>query len=336
MNEVRARVILQEKGIYTLKYEGEEHKAEVSGKFRFDAESLSDYPAVGDYVVASWPEDGSNSIISGVFPRKSIFIRKAAGNGNREQIVASNVDTLFLCMSLNQDFNLRRLERYLVISADSGATPVVVLTKSDLCDDVEAKVEAVRSVANDTEIVTVSSLEDDFEQVFKYVTPGDTIAFMGSSGVGKSTLINKLMGEEVMDTSGIRQGDDKGRHTTTHRELLELKNGAFVIDTPGMRTLGLWNNEEGTEAVFADIEELTGRCRFGNCTHGNEPGCAVRAALEDGSLNMARWNSYLKLSSENSYTANGSDYLQAKKAKFKAIAKTNKKNKNKRDLREDY
>ena len=323
MNEVRARVISQEKGLYRISFDGQENWAEVSGKYRYETETVSDYPAVGDYVVASWPTDGSNSIITSLFPRKSVFIRKAAGTNNQEQVVAANVDTVFLCMSLNNDFNLRRLERYLAMSWDCGATPVVVLTKADLCENVNEKILEVEEIAAGVDIITVSSQNDDFDAVMKYLTEGKTVAFLGSSGVGKSTLINKILGEDVIRTSGIRS-DDKGRHTTTHRELITLKNNSFVIDTPGMRELGMWNSESGIDGVFSDIEKLLSECRFSDCTHSCEPGCAVLAALESGELSQERWDSYRKLKSENSYAANQSEYMQEKKAKFKEIAKINK------------
>lgn len=328
MTEVRARVILQEKGKYRISFDGNEKWAEVSGKYRYETTSVSDYPAVGDYVIAAWPADGSNATITGLFPRKSVFIRKAAGT-NQEQVVAANIDTLFLCMSLNQDFNLRRMERYLAIAWDSGAVPVVVLTKTDLCDNVAARVLEVEGIAAGVDIITVSSQNDDIAAVGKYLLPGKTVAFLGSSGVGKSTLINKILGENTLETAEIRN-DDKGRHTTTHRELITLKNQAFVMDTPGMRELGMWNNAHGIDEVFSDIERITSRCRFSDCTHVSEPGCAVLAALQSGELTLDRWDSYQKLKAENAYVANESAYLQVKKAKFKEIAKINKKMKQKR------
>lgn len=327
MKEIRARVIIQEKGYYTISYEGKENIAEVSGKFRHEALTVSDYPAVGDYVIASWPEDGSHSIISCVFPRKSVFIRKAAGTGKQEQVVAANIDTIFLCMSLNQDFNLRRLERYIAVAWDSGATPVVVLTKADLCENVEEKETEVTTIAAGVDVVTVSSWKEEIDRVKSYLIEGKTVAFIGSSGVGKSTLINKLIGEDTIRTAEIRKDDDKGRHTTTHRELIMLPNGAYVIDTPGMRELGMWNNEEGMETAFSDVEELMKNCRFSNCTHTGEPGCKVIQALQDGILEEGRWKSYLKLKMENEYSADAEQYLMAKKEKFHKIAKMNRNNK---------
>lgn len=233
MNELRARVISQEKGIYRISNGTEVKTASVSGKYRYEAATVSDFPAVGDYVIAEWPEDDSNAVIRSLFPRKSCFIRKAAGSGKQEQVVAANIDTVFICMSLNNNFNIRRLERYLSVTYDSGAAPVVILTKADLCDDAKSKAAEVQNVAPGVDILTISSLRGDYEAVLKYILPGKTVAFLGSSGVGKSTLINKLTGSDRITTREVGN-DDKGRHTTTHRELITLENGAFVIDTPGI------------------------------------------------------------------------------------------------------
>lgn len=328
VKEIRVRVIAQEKGLYKISNGEEERLAEVSGRFRYEAQTVSDFPAVGDYCTATWSLDGSNSIITSLFPRKSCFIRKAAGNTKQEQVVAANIDTVFVCMSLNNDFSLRRLERYMAAAWDSGAVPVVVLTKSDLCDDIEKCRREVEEIAMGVDILTVSSLKGDVEAVLDYLKPGKTLAFLGSSGVGKSTLINTLTGEDRIATNGLRN-DDKGRHTTTHRELIVLENGASVIDTPGMRELGMWDNEEGIETAFSDIEELAEQCRFSDCSHSNEPGCAILKALKTGELAADRWESYQKLQVENAYAADGSRYLEAKKTRFKEISRINKHRKNK-------
>ena len=200
---------------------------------------------------------------------------------------------------------------------------MVVLTKADLCDDVEVKMAEVEQIAIGADVIAVSSYLNDFEKIYEYVTPGKTVAFLGSSGVGKSTLINRLIGEDIMETQGLRD-DDKGRHTTTHREIIPLENGAFVIDTPGMRELGMWDSEAGIDTTFSDIEELACMCRFGDCTHTSEPGCAVQKAIREGSLDSERFESYLKLKKENAYAADGSSYLETKKQKFKEISKMNK------------
>ena len=323
MNELRARVISQEKGMYKLQSGTELKSAVVSGKYRYETQTVSDYPTVGDYVIAEWPADDSNAVITGLFPRKSCFIRKAAGTGKQEQVVAANIDTAFICMSLNNNFNIRRLERYLSVTYDSGATPVAVLTKSDLCSDVKSKIAEAQNAAPGVDVLAISSSDGDYEAVMKYVLPGKTVAFIGSSGVGKSTLINKLIGTNKIATREIGN-DDKGRHTTTHRELISLQNGAFVIDTPGMRELGMWDSGDGIDTAFADIENLSRACKYADCTHTSEPGCAVLQALADGTLDPDRLASFRKLKNENNYAADNSRYLEAKRAKFKEIAKINK------------
>lgn len=317
------RITLQEKGFYRIRTSMGEQNALVSGKFQFDAQSPSDYPAIGDYVMASCA-DPDTAIIHQLLPRRSLFVRKAAGTSKTEQVVAANIDTVFLCMSLNNDFNLRRLERYLAVAWESGVEPVVVLTKADLCADLPQKQREVEAIAMGVTILTTSAMElDGYRLIMPYITEGRTIAFVGSSGVGKSTLINRLLGEERLATDGLRN-DDKGHHTTTHRELLFLPGGAMVIDTPGMRELGMWDAASGVEQTFGDIEELAARCRFRNCSHTSEPGCAVRAALESGHLDAGRWLSYQKLKNENSYAADSESYLAAKEKKFKEISKINK------------
>ena len=320
------RIILQEKGQYYIISSQGEQAAVVSGKYQFDAVSPSDYPAVGDYVMADL-NDGNTAVIHHLLPRFSSFLRKAAGTARQEQVAAANVDTLFLCMSLNNDFNLRRLERYLSVAWDSGSKPVIVLTKADLCENVSEKLSEVESVAFGVDILVTTAINTDgYEKLLSYVNPGQTVAFIGSSGVGKSTLINRLLGEDILATNGLRN-DDKGSHTTTHRELIFLQSGAMVIDTPGMRELGMWDSAGGVEQTFSDIEELAKHCRFSNCTHQAEPGCAIRAALESGELSEERFNSYQKLMQENAYATDSEGYLASKEKKFKEISKINKHNK---------
>lgn len=236
---------------------------------------------------------------------------------------------MVVCMALNNDFNLRRLERYLSAAWESGSIPVVLLTKSDLCDDLDLKLAQVQGSAIGVDILTTSALRNELDSLLSYMAPGKTVAFLGSSGAGKSTLINRLLGEERLKTGGLRN-DDRGRHTTTHRELIILPDGAMVIDTPGMRELGMWDASEGIDTAFADIEELAEACRFRDCTHSGELGCAVCQAIAEGTLSQSRWQSYLKLTAENSYAQDSESYLAAKEKKFKDIAKYNNANTRKR------
>ena len=318
------RVLLQERGLYRVVSETGEQMAEVSGRLRHEAKGPTDFPAVGDFV---WLEGGAgqgNAMIQGVLPRRSVFVRRAAGIGCTEQVVAANIDTVFICMALNGDFNLRRLERYLAVAWDSGAVPVVVLTKADLCGDLPRRLFEVGESAAGVEILSVSAVEPDgWRALLSHIGSGQTVALIGSSGVGKSTLINRLLGEERLETGGLRD-DDKGRHTTTRRELFLLQSGGMVIDTPGMRELGLWAVDSGVEQSFADIEALAARCRFRNCSHTGEPGCAIRAALDSGALSGQRLQSYQKLCAESRYAGDTEGFLAEKKEKFKRIAKINR------------
>ncbi len=321
------RVIAQERGSYQLMTDLGEVRGVVSGKFQYDAVCVSDFPAVGDFVMAEVTRQEDLAVIHRVLERKSVFVRKAAGTDQSEQVIAANVDTVFICMSLNQDYNVRRLERYLAAVYDSGAMPVIVFTKADLCDDVDAILAKLPAeISLGTAIVMTSALwEDGIKSISPYLEKGKTVAFVGSSGVGKSTLINKLTGTKLLRTGGIRK-DDKGHHTTTHRELICLESGALVMDTPGMRELGMWDNERGIDTAFADIEQFAMQCKFHDCTHTNEPHCRVQEAIANGELSRERLQAYLKLRQENEYAQDSRSYLMAKQVKFKKIAKINKAN----------
>lgn len=308
------RIISQDKGLYKTVTENGEFKAQITGKLRYNSVNISDYPAVGDFVMLE--ENDGNAVIHHVLNRKSAFIRKAAGTSNNNQVVAANVDTVFICMSLNKDFNLRRLERYISIGWDSGAIPVVVLTKSDLCSDIDSTLAELSDITIGLDILVTSSMADDYESIKKYILPGKTVAFIGSSGVGKTTLINKLMGEDIFETKEIRN-DDRGRHTTTKRELILLPEGGIVIDTPGMRELGIESAD--FSKAFADIDELSKMCKFSDCTHTKEPGCAVKKAVETSSLSGERLESYFKLKKEANY--NGLNSKQIEKQKIERMFK---------------
>ena len=307
------RVIAQHRDLYQVVTETGETLAEVSGKFRFEARDISDFPVVGDFVMLDNSSgSGSNAIIHEVLARKSSFERLAAGRGNKTQVVASNIDIIFICMSLNNDYNLSRLERYLSAAWDSSATPVVVLTKSDLCDNLEEILAEVSDVAIGADIISVSSFdESSYSQLLTYLQNGKTASFIGSSGVGKSTLINCLAGKELLTTSQIRD-DDKGRHTSTKRELLLLPNGGLVIDTPGMREFAVESVD--LSRSFADIDELISQCRFNDCSHETEPGCAIQKAIASGQLDERRFKNYQKLNKEARYA--GLNARQIEKVKL--------------------
>lgn len=306
------RVISQYRKLYKIITNKGEVFAEVSGKFRYEIRYLCDYPVVGDFVMLDQAKEQSgNRMIHKVLTRKSSFERTSVGAKDQTQVVAANIDYIFICMSLNLDYNLRRLERYLSIAWNSGATPVIILTKSDLCINIEQKLIEMDQVAIGVDVIVASGMEgDSYLQLLKYFKRGITASFIGSSGVGKSTLINRLAGKEILLTSEIGK-DDKGRHTTTHRELIPLPQGGVVIDTPGMRELGV--DSVDLAKAFADLEKLAESCRFKDCSHKDEPGCAVRDAIEKGEVDRKRLESYHKLKKEARYDGLTSKQIETEK-----------------------
>lgn len=307
-----ARVTSQHKGLYKVMTNQGETLAEISGKFRHGVTTLSHYPAVGDFVMLTLPDDNtSHAVIHHVLERKSAFTRNAVGLVDQTQIVAANIDIVFICMSLNNDYNVSRLERYLSVAWNSGALPVIILTKSDLCADLLHVLNEIWTIAPGVDVITTSINDPtSYNCLRSYLNQGITASFIGSSGVGKSTLINLLAGKEVLRTSHIGLGD-KGMHTTTHRELLLLPQKGIVIDTPGMRELGV--DSVNLSQSFADIVALTTQCRFDNCAHGSEPECAVKKALETDQLDKRRWANYQKLKREARYDGLSSRQLEREK-----------------------
>lgn len=292
------RVTLELKGYCEVTGEDGARLGECSGRFIHAAKAPADYPAIGDWVAFTpQPGEATRVAIQAVLPRQSKFSRRAAGEEVLEQVVAANVDTVFLVSSLDGNYHLHRLERYLAAAFVSGAQPVVVLNKVDLTEEtVEAVQQEIATVAPAVPVVVISAkTRRGLKSLAPWLQPGRTIALLGSSGVGKSTLINRLMGDQVQVTQEVRDADNKGRHTTTQRELLVTPEGAIIIDTPGMREIQPWEAEAGLTTAFEDVVTIAGRCKFRDCTHTVEPGCAIRAALADGSLESARWQSYLRM-----------------------------------------
>jgi ribosome biogenesis GTPase len=296
---VPARVVSAHTRLLRVRLAAGERLAEPSGRLRRSARDPQARPAGGDRVALRVPPGHHRATVQGVLPRRTAFVRRAAGDATVQQVLAANVDTVFLVMGLDRDYNPRRLERALVLAWESGAAPVVLLNKADLCADVAARQRQTEDVAPGVPVRVVAAKEGrGLDGLRPWLGRGQTVALIGSSGVGKSTLVNRLLGEERLRTREVRASDQRGRHTTTHRELVPLPAGGLLLDTPGLREIRLWAGGEGLGAVFDDVETLAGGCRFRDCAHLNEPGCAVRAAVEAGRLPEERLFSYHKLRAE--------------------------------------
>ncbi len=321
-----ARVTAQHRGHYVIATDDGPLQGRMSGRLAQDA-AQGGYPVVGDWVAQTpRPEDGS-ATIHAVLPRRTVFSRKAADTLHTLQVIAANMDVAFVVASMNADLNDRRLERYLAAAWQSGATPVVVLTKADLSPDPAAALAAVQAMAVGVDVVAVSALNGEgVADLAARLAPGQTGVLLGSSGVGKSTLVNALAGADLMATGGIREDDARGRHTTSHRELFLLPGGALILDTPGLRELGLMDADEGLSSTFEDIEALALECRFSDCGHNKEPGCAVRAAIDSGTLDPERWRSFVKLGRELSHLDRKEDRVarEAERKRWIAISKAQK------------
>lgn len=320
--ERTALVTAVHKERWCLLWDGTEVYARLKpGIFYAPEGEIPAWPTVGDRVCIE-PNPAGDAMIVDTLPRRSYFERQAADFGRGKQAVAANFDYVFILQALGRDFNLRRLERYLAQARVSGAQPVVVLTKADLAADTAEKQALAQAVAGDAPVYAVSAhTGEGLDALAPYLVQEKTIVFLGSSGVGKSSLVNALAGEKLMATGAVREADERGRHTTTRRQMFLLPGGARVIDTPGMRMLGMWESSGGVEETFADVQRFLGRCRFADCRHENEPGCAVRAAIEAGELEESRWKNWLTLQREALWSEDRSAAMQEKWQRTKAIAR---------------
>jgi len=293
------RIVSEEKTFFLLYSESGEYKAKLSGRLRFNAKSRSDLPVVGDWVAVSG--DSGKMVIRGILPRKSKFSRKVASNlelVTEEQVISTNIDTVFIVSGMDADFNINRIMRYLTIVAESGACPVIILNKKDLCAHPEYLRDEVRKKVPDVPLHTISALKKEgLEPLNQYLVRGKTVTLIGSSGVGKSTLVNRIIGKERQAVGEVRE-DGKGRHITAKRELIFIPGGGLFIDNPGMRSVSLWGEKESADETFEDIAELSRQCKFKDCTHRTEPGCAIKKALDEGTLDEERFKNFLKLKRE--------------------------------------
>ncbi|MBI2842819.1 MAG: ribosome small subunit-dependent GTPase A [Armatimonadetes bacterium] len=322
---VPVRISLQVKNHYLALTEIGEIAAEPTGRLRYDAVTPQDFPVVGDWAAATILEESApRAQIHAVFARKSLFCRKEAGKRVVAQPVAANVDIVLIAVALDYDYSPNRIERYLALSRECGASPVVLLTKSDACADSTSKVDDVKMRMPDLPVIAISSVDGTgMDLLHEYLQPGVTCAVLGSSGVGKSTLINRLLGADVLKTREVRLTDSKGRHTTANRQLLVLPSGALVVDTPGMRELQLWDAREGISQTFPDIAELSSECHFPDCRHADEPGCAVLTAMADGLIDPAHLENYRKMSRELDYLSLRQEegVARLERARWKNISK---------------
>ncbi len=322
-NEIPARVTAVHKERYALVSDRGECYGRLKSAVYFN-DGVEPFPTTGDFVLIQYNDLG-DSTITQTLPRRSYFARKNPTLGQGEQAVAANFDSVFIMQSLNHDFNPRRLERYLALAWQSGAVPVVVLTKADLVESFDEQMNGAMRVAAGVDVFAVSAKTGyGFDALSPYLQSGKTVVLLGSSGVGKSSFVNALAGEELMSVSGIREDDSKGRHTTTHRQLIRLNSGLMIIDTPGMRELGMLDATSGLSESFSDVEQYFSLCRFANCRHETEPGCAVQAAIASGELPLSRYESYQKLQRESQYAGDQAKYLKQKQQRFTEIAKYSK------------
>jgi ribosome biogenesis GTPase len=322
---VPGRVVAGHTGLLRVRTDEGEELAVVAGSLRHKAGGPEERPAVGDWVALRPREPGHRAVVQAVLPRRTAFVRRAAGKKDVAQVLAANVDTVFLVMGLDGDYSLRRLERALVLAWESGASPVVLLNKADLCEDVAARRAEAAAVAPGVPVLAVAAKPGEgLESLSPWLAPGRTVALLGSSGVGKSTIVNRLLGREKQKTQEVLETDQRGRHTTTHRELVVLPGGALLLDTPGLREIQLWSDEAGLEAAFGEVHEISACCRFTDCRHQTEPGCAVRAAVAEGRLDSARLESFHKLQAELRALEIREDPLKRReeRARWKAIYKS--------------
>src|SRR3989304_6193768 len=299
-----SRVISVNKNSFVVSNGIKDIYAELTGKFLFNSEDSLDLPAVGDWVYAHLFDEDSLAIIHNILPRKSLLKRKAPGKKVEYQLIAANIDTAIIMQSLDSNFNLRRLERYLVMINEGKITPAIFLSKSDLIskEEIEKKINEIRNILSDVTITAFSNNNSsDIENIKNFFTPFKTFCLLGSSGVGKTTLLNNLIHQDLYKTQPIREKDGRGKHTTTRRELIVLENGAIIVDNPGMRELGIISADSGLDETFNEISELSNQCRYSDCTHTVEQGCAILHAVEHGEISKERYNNYMKMYKESLY-----------------------------------